>query len=165
MKKCFSLLAFSFFTLVASAQDMTKFKLYKPEENAEKALEEVVEKAKDENKHVFVQIGGNWCVWCARFEDFVKSDPSIDSLVKENYLVYHLNHSKENKNTELLERFKFPQRFGFPVFLILNGKGELLHTQNSAYLEAGKGYDREKVMGFFKDWTREALDPKQYRDQ
>lgn len=165
MKKYIFFLGFSLFTLAANAQDMTRFKLYKPEENAEKALEEVVEKAKDENKHVFVQIGGNWCVWCARFEDFVKSDASIDSLVKENYLVYHLNYSKENKNVEMLERFNFPQRFGFPVFLILNGKGELLHTQNSAYLEAGKGYDKEKVMSFFSDWTRKALDPKQYNDQ
>ncbi len=165
MAKYLFLFAISFISLTIIAQDMTKFRLYKPEENAEKALEEVVEKAKDENKHVFVQIGGNWCVWCARFEDFVKSDPSIDSLVKASYLVYHLNYSKENKNSELLERFQFPQRFGFPVFLILNGKGELLHTQNSAYLEAGKGYDKEKVMSFFSDWTPKALDPNQYGDQ
>ena len=123
MKKYFFFFAFSLFSITLAAQDMSKFKLYKPEEDAEKALEEVVERAKDENKHVFVQIGGNWCVWCARFEDFVKSDTSIDSLVKANYLVYHLNYSKENKNAEMLERFKFPQRFGFPVFLILDGKG------------------------------------------
>lgn len=165
MKKYFFFLAFSLFSITLAAQDMSKFKLYKPEEDAEKALEEVVERAKDENKHVFVQIGGNWCVWCARFEDFVKSDTSIDSLVKANYLVYHLNYSKENKNAEMLERFKFPQRFGFPVFLILDGKGRLLHTQNSAYLEAGKGYDKEKVMSFFTDWTPKALDPDQYKDQ
>jgi thioredoxin-related protein len=151
--------------LTLSAQDMTKFKLYKPQENAEKALEEVVEKAKDENKHVFVQIGGNWCIWCARFEDFVKSDKSIDSLVKANYEVYHLNYSPENKNAELLKRYKFPQRFGFPVFLILNGKGELLHTQNSWYLESGKSYDKEKVMAFFNDWAPKAFDAAQYKDQ
>jgi thioredoxin-related protein len=151
--------------LSLSAQDMTKFKLYKPQENAEKALEEVVEKAKDEKKHVFVQIGGNWCVWCARFEDFVKTDKSIDSLVKANYEVYHLNYSPENKNAELLKRYKFPQRFGFPVFLILNGKGELLHTQNSWYLESGKSYDKEKVTAFFNDWAPKAFDAAQYKDQ
>ena len=151
--------------LLLSAQDMTKFKLYKPQENAEKALEEVVEKAKDEKKHVFVQIGGNWCVWCARFEDFVKTDKSIDSLVKANYEVYHLNYSPENKNVELLKRYKFPQRFGFPVFLILDGKGELLHTQNSWYLESGKSYDKEKVMAFFNDWAPKAFDAAQYKDQ
>jgi thioredoxin-related protein len=153
------------FSLAASSQDMTKFKLYHPEDNAEKGLEKAIEKAKDEKKHVFVQIGGNWCIWCARFNDFTTNDPSIDSLINANYIVYHLNYSKENKNTELLKRYKFPQRFGFPVFLVLNGKGELLHTQSSWYLEAGKSYDKEKVMAFFNDWSPKALEPDQYKEQ
>jgi thioredoxin-related protein len=114
---------------------------------------------------VFIQIGGNWCIWCARFNDLVTKDGSIDSLISANYVVYHLNYSKENKNEALLAKYGYPQRFGFPVFLILDGNGKLLHTQNSGYLEKDKGYDREKVMGFFSDWTPSALDPKQYKEQ
>ena len=153
------------FTTCLSAQDMSKFKLYDPEENAEKALDKVIDRAEDENKHVFIQIGGNWCVWCARFDEFTRNDASIDSLIKKEYVVYHLNHSKENRNEELLERYKFPQRFGFPVFLILDGDGKLLHTQNSWYLESGKGYDKEKVMAFLNDWKPSALDPRNYKEQ
>ena len=150
---------------VVYSQDMTKFKLYKPEENAEKAIENAVEKANDEKKHVFIQIGGNWCIWCARFDDFVKTDKSIDSLINNNFEVYHLNYSKENKNLELLKRYKFPQRFGFPVFLILDGKGNLIHTQSSWYLESGKSYDKEKVMAMFNDWSPKALDPSVYKEE
>jgi thioredoxin-related protein len=164
MIKSSLLLACCIVSLTMFSQDMTKFKLYNPAEDAEKAIENAVEKAKDEKKHVFVQIGGNWCVWCARFDDFTTTDKSIDSVITENYVVYHLNYSKENKNVELLKRYKFPQRFGFPVFLILNGKGELLHTQSSWFLEAGKSYDKEKVMAFFKDWSPKALDPAQYKE-
>ena len=153
------------FTTCLSAQDMSKFKLYHPEENAEKALDRVIDQAEDENKHVFVQIGGNWCVWCARFDDFIKNDASIDSLIKKEFVVYHLNHSKENRNEELLERYRFPQRFGFPVFLVLDGDGKLLHTQNSWYLESGKSYDREKVLAFLNDWKPSALDPRNYKEQ
>ena len=163
MKKISLLLLVILFYLLPSAQDMSKFNLYKPLEKAEKALEEVVEKAKEEKKHVLVQIGGNWCVWCARFNDFTTTDMALDSAIKKNYLVYHLNYSKENKNGELLKRYKFPQRFGFPVFLILDGKGNLLHTQSSWYLESGKGYDKEKVMAFFNDWSPGAFDPAQYK--
>ena len=164
MRKLIVLALLTTWAGLAMSQDMTKFKLYSPEENAEKAIEKAIEKAKDEKKHVFVQIGGNWCIWCARFNDFTTSDKSIDSLINENYVVYHLNYSKENKNAELLKRYKFPQRFGFPVFLILNGKGELLHTQSSWYLESGKSYDKEKVMAFFTDWGPKALDPSAYKD-
>ncbi len=147
------------------SQDLTKFKLYHPEENAKQGIAKAVKEAKDAGKHVFIEIGGNWCIWCARFNDFVHNDHSIDSLISSNYVVYHLNYSKENKNTELLARYGYPQRFGFPVFLILDGKGDLLHTQTSWYLEEGKSYDKEKVMAFFSDWSKKALDPAQYKEE
>ena len=86
-------------------------------------------------------------------------------MIKANYVVYHLNYSKENKNEKLLAKYGFPQRFGFPVFLILNEKGELIHTQNSGYLEEGKSYNTKTVIGFLNDWSPKALDPKQYMEQ
>jgi thioredoxin-related protein len=148
------------------SQDMTKFKLYKPEENAKQAIENAVKQAKKEGKNVLIQIGGNWCIWCARFNDFVSKDKSLDSLMNANYVVYHLNWSKENKNNEILQKYSFPQRFGFPVFLILDDKGNLLHTQNSWYLEDGaKSYNKEKVVSFFNDWAPAVFDPAKYKDQ
>ncbi|MDZ4795598.1 MAG: thioredoxin family protein, partial [Bacteroidota bacterium] len=147
------------------SQDLTKFKLYKPEENAKDKIEEAVKEAKKSGKNVLVQIGGNWCIWCARFNDFVTKDASLDSLVNSNYIVYHLNYSKENKNKDLLEKYDFPQRFGYPVFLVLNEKGDLIHTQSSWYLESGKSYDKEKVTAFFNDWSKKAFDPAQYKEE
>jgi thioredoxin-related protein len=147
------------------SQDLSKFNLYRPNENASQAITEAVKKAKAQKKHVFIQIGGNWCIWCARFNDVVTKDASIDSLISDNYVVYHLNYSKENKNEKLLAAYSYPQRFGFPVFLVLDGNGKLLHTQNSGYLEKDKGYDREKIIGFFKDWSPAALESNQYKEQ
>lgn len=161
----FSLLLTLFFCNEGQTQDLSKFNLYKPAEDAEKALDAVVKEAKKSGKHVFVQAGGNWCIWCARFNDFVTKDASIDSLVQANYVVYHLNYSKENFNVALLKKLGFPQRFGFPVFMVLDGKGKLLHTQNSAYLEEGKGYSKAKVMEFLQHWSPAALDPVNYKEQ
>lgn len=164
MKRLFLLLSFFFFITGLVAQDLSKFHLYNPSENAAQAIAQKLKEAKTGGKHVFVQIGGNWCIWCARFNDFVTKDTAIDSLIRSNYVVYHMNYSKENKNEKLLARYLFPQRFGFPVFLVLNEKGELLHIQNSAYLEEGKGYSKEKVVEFFNHWSPRALDPKQYKE-
>lgn len=152
--------------IVSSAQDMKKFNLYKPDEKAGIEINNAIAEAKKTGKHVFIQIGGNWCIWCARFHEYITNDKQLDSLVHANYIVYHLNYSKENYNVKLLTKYKFPQRFGFPVFLILDGEGNLIHTQDSWYLEDGKtSYDREKVKAFFTNWGPTTLDPSQYKEQ
>lgn len=151
-------------SLAAGAQDMARFKLYKPEENAPAELSKAVAAARSSGKHVLVQIGGNWCVWCARFYDYVNNDPQLDSAVKAGYVVYHLNYSKENINKETMAKLGYPQRFGFPVFVILDGNGNRLHTQNSAYLEQDKSYNKDKVLEFFNSWNPKALDPAQYKN-
>lgn len=163
MKKSLWCIAVLLFCTAVNAQDLSKFNLYSPAENAKAAIDKDVKLAKDSKKHVFIQIGGNWCIWCYRFNDMVTKDASIDSLIRANYVVYHLNYSKENKNEALLAKYGFPQRFGFPVFLVLDGNGKLQHIQNSAYLEKDKEYDREKVIEFFTNWSPPALDPKQYQ--
>ena len=166
MKKFFTLFMTLVISVIVYAQDMTKFKLYDPNENAEEKISKAITQAKAEGKHVFIQIGGNWCTWCARFNDFITNDPKVDSLLKAGYVVYHLNYSKENFNAKLLAKYDYPQRFGFPVFLVLDGNGKLLHTQNSWYLEDGKkSYDHDKAVEFFTDWSPSALDPKNYKEQ
>lgn len=147
------------------AQDMTKFNLYKPKEDATQAIADAVKEAKAKGKHVFIQVGGNWCIWCARFNNFISEDSAINAYVDNNYVVYHLNYSPDNKNSEVLAKYGFPQRFGFPVFLILNEEGELIHTENSAYLEEAKSYGKLKVIEFLKNWTKAALEPSQYKEQ
>lgn len=146
------------------AQDMTKFSLYKPKEDASEAIEKAVKEAKDKGKHVFIQVGGNWCIWCARFNNFVTEDESLRNYIDSNYVVYHLNYSPDNKNKEVLAKYGFPQRFGFPVFLVLNEKGDLIHTENSAYLEEGKSYSKIKVIEFLKNWAKSAFDPSIYKE-
>ena len=68
------------------------------------------------------------------------------------------DHEILPKNSKTLAKLGFPQRFGFPVFIILNEKGERIHTQSSEYLEDGKSsYDKKKVMGFLQMWSPDAL--------
>ena len=61
-----------------------------------------------------------------------------------------------------MAELEFPQRFGFPVFVILDGSGKRIHTQNSAFLEKDKSYDKEKILRFLKNWSPDALDPASY---
>ena len=146
-------------------QGAQKVALYNPADNAREEINRKVKEAKAAGKYVLIQVGNNACVWCLRFHSFITSDKQVDSIFRASYVIYHLNTNKDNPNEKLLATFRYPQRFGYPVFLILDGSGELLHTQNSAYLEAGAGYNRQAVIEFFTQWSPKALDPAQYKQQ
>lgn len=133
--------------------------IYNPKANAESDINAAVAKAKKEKKHVLIQVGGNWCIWCIKFHDLVASTPALKKLLDDNYETVLLNYSPENKNEVLLKKFNYPGRFGFPVFLVLDGDGKLIHTQNSGYLEEGNGHSVPKVTEFLKGWSYSALQP------
>ena len=139
-------------------------KLYNPAADAKADIEAAVKKAAAENKFVVLQAGGNWCSWCLEFARISKANPQIDSLINSSFVWYELNFNKENKNEEVLAKYGYPQRFGFPVFIILNAKGERIHTQNSEYLEDGrKSYDQKKVFEFLQQWTPKSLAAENYK--
>ncbi|WP_183562112.1 thioredoxin family protein [Mucilaginibacter sp. SP1R1] len=160
MKKLFFIALITAFTLSSKAQD--KPHIYNPDADARTDIAAAVKKAATEHKNVLLQIGGNWCIWCLRFNDLVTNDAELNKYLHDNYVVLHVNYSKENKNEAVLASLGYPQRFGFPVFVVLDDKGNRLHTQNSGYLEQGKGHSKEKVMDFLKGWSPAALDPKSY---
>ena len=156
MKKRISLLLFLFTLFVTGFAQ--KNKLYDPSADASADIAVAIKKAAAENKFVLIQAGGNWCSWCLEFARFSREDASIDSLINTNFVLYHLNFSKENYNKSIFAKYGYPQRFGFPVFLILNAKGERIHTQNSIYLEDGKmSYDKKIVVDFLNNWTPKSL--------
>jgi thioredoxin-related protein len=149
-----------FITNVLFAQNI---EIYNPEADAKTDISAAVKKASKEGKHVFLQIGGNWCPWCVKFHRFVDGDLEIKKFVEDNFEVVKVNYDQKNKNEAVLSELGFPQRFGFPVFVILDGKGNRIHTQNSAYLEKDKSYNRELVLQFFKHWSPTAVDPNSYK--
>lgn len=146
-----SLLLVSFIAISLFSEGQNK--VYNPDADAKKDVANAVIKASKEGKHVFVKIGGNWCPWCILFHEYSKENKKVHSILSENY-VEVLVSARENK--ELLKTLGNPGRFGYPVFVILNQKGKVIHIQDSGMLEAGKGYDEEKVSRFLLNWTVEA---------
>lgn len=164
MKKLLIVAASIFILNAVHAQSTTTAHLYDPNADAVKEIAQAVKKAKAEHKFVLLQGGGNWCIWCKRFSLTVATDPKLDSIVNADFIVYHLNYSSENKNQNVYAKYGYPQRFGFPVFIILDENGNRLNTQNSEYLEEGKGYNHDKIADFFESWSPKALDPSSYKD-
>ena len=140
-------------------------KVYNEEINPIEQIDQAVAKAKTEGKFVVCQVGGNWCPWCLKFADFIANDTAISKVIDENFEYIHVNYNpRKSQGPEqveqgkaLMKRLDNAGRFGFPVFVILDEEGKILHIQNSSFLEEGEGYNQEKVLRFFKNWTPSAV--------
>lgn len=147
-------------TLSASAQSNLK-KIYNEEADQVEQLDNALKQAKKEGKFVISQVGGNWCRWCLMFADFVEKDAELTKFIDDNFVFIHSNYNPRERADEkalaMLKKLGNPERFGFPVFVVLDETGKVLHTQDSSYLEEGNGYSRDKVVRFFKNWTPEAV--------
>jgi len=114
-------------------------------------LKQAVLEAKKTNRNILLDVGGEWCIWCHRLDEFFEMNKDVSDLLKENFIVVKVNYSPENKNVNFLS--KYPKVPGYPHFFVLNKKGKLIHSQNTGELELEKGYDHNKVVTFFKEWA------------
>ena len=157
-------LMLTFVAAMAFAQGAAK-KVYDERIDPMAQIDKGLAKAKAEKKFVVCQLGGNWCPWCLRFADFVETNAEVNKLVGDNFVYLHVNYNPRKssgpesveKAAQLMKRLGNPQRFGFPVFVVLDSEGRVVHIQDSSFLEEGKGYSKEKVLRFLNAWTPEAI--------
>lgn len=164
MKRISTLLCLlALMTITMGAQGLRR--VYDETANPMEQIDQALAQARQENKYVICQVGGNWCPWCLRFADFITRDTTINEVVHNNFVYIHVNYDPrqstglgETSPTMLMmQRLGNPARFGFPVFVVLNEQGKVIHTQDSSFLEEGKGYSQEKTLRFFNAWTPKAV--------
>ena len=107
--------------------------------------------AKSQGKRVIVDVGGEWCSWCHILDRFIAANPDVAALIGERYVWVKVNYSKENKNEAFLSRW--PKVAGYPHLFVLDANGKLLRSQDTGALEAGKSYDKSKLLAFLKRWA------------
>jgi len=159
-----TMMMLAFIATATMAQTGLK-KVYDEEINPLEQIDQAVQKAQTEGKFVVCQVGGNWCPWCLRFADFVSKDADITQMIDDNYVFIHVNYRPNRKNDEskqkleqqMMQRLNNPGRFGYPVFVVLNNEGKVIHIQDSGLLEEGESYNKNKVLQFFKNWTPKAV--------
>ena len=161
-----TLITFAALIFAAASYAQTGLKkVYDEEVNPLAQIDSALVRARTSEKYVVCQVGGNWCPWCLRFADFIARDAEISGIITENFEYIHVNYNpskaaepaKAQQAAELMRRLKGCGRFGFPVFVVLDADGTVLHTQDSSFLEEGQGYNKERVLRFFKCWTPAAV--------
>jgi len=180
MRRTILVIIATFVWLTMEAQTGLK-RVYNEDINPIEQIDQAVVKARAEGKFVICQVGGNWCPWCLRFADFITNDSTISKVIADNFEYIHVNYRpakgrlqgknprksgsdaqqplgsaalpRKEQAAALMKRLGNCGRFGFPVFVVLDEEGKVIHIQDSSFLEEGQGYNQEKVLRFFKNWT------------
>jgi thioredoxin-related protein len=113
-------------------------------------VESAIQEAKNTNRNILLEIGGDWCSWCHILDRFVSSNKDIADVIEQNFVVVKVNVSEENYNDEFMEQYPFVT--GYPHFFILDNEGELVHSQDTAKLEEGQSYNHDVFLAFLEDW-------------
>jgi thiol:disulfide interchange protein len=124
---------------------------YDPKRNADQDIQEAVVEAKRTKRRILLEVGGEWCSWCHRLDEFFTAHPELIALRDKNYVTVKINFSEENPNKEVLSRYDTIP--GYPHIFVLDSDGKLLHSQNTSPLESGKSYDLERITVFLNDWA------------
>jgi thiol:disulfide interchange protein len=112
-------------------------------------LQKAYAQAKAENKRVLVQFGGNWCGFCQALDELIEADTTLKAL-KSRYVAIHIDAANAD---DLNQRWGRPFDHGFPVLLVLDAGGNLLHTQPMTVFIRGGSFDPGGVAGFLRQWA------------
>lgn len=131
---------------VRASTDPGEVNTYDPNRNASADIRNALAVARKEGKHVLLEVGGTWCIWCKILDRYFEENPDLLALRKANFVMVKVNFSKENENDTVLS--KYPKPSGYPHFYVLDAQGKLKISQETGPLEEGRGYHRGRMRSF-----------------
>src|SRR5437588_850676 len=133
--------ALAFATAAVAQQPLTddvlrpvavKTDLYPSGVDAKKEIEEALNRVRAESKVVMLIFGGNWCYDC-HVLDQALHEGEAGKIVKQNFLLVHVDIGEGNKNLDLLTMYKIPLDKGVPAVAVLDSKGKLLYSAEGEF--------------------------------
>ncbi len=106
--------------------------------------------AKQTNRKVLIEVGGNWCNWCAAMNRFIKQRPELEARLHQTFVVLKVNINDENDNAEFMAAF--PPANGYPHMYVTDSSGDILHSQDTANFREKNNYSEARFMAFFERW-------------
>ena len=143
------------FKLMASSSLLEDLPSYSTHYNVQQdAFEDgaaAIKLAKQTNRRVLIELGGDWCQWCHKMDVFFDQNPDIKQKLHETFVMLKINVSDENDNAEFLKTF--PKPLGYPHMYISDYNGSVLWSQDTAEFIKDGRYNRMAFNHFFERWN------------
>ena len=130
--------------------------IYDPEANAAADITAALARAKAAHKHVLLDFGANWCVWCHRLHTTFTTNEKVAAALARDFVVVMVDVNQRKgvkRNAAVNEKYGNPIELGLPVLVVLNTDGQPLTTRETGALEDGASHSPEKIVAFLAQWA------------
>jgi thiol:disulfide interchange protein len=127
--------------------------LYPADADAKKEIEDALKQAAAGRKRVMLVFGANWCYDCHVLDRALHEGPA-GKLIRESFLLVHVDIGEANKNLDLAKKYKIPLDKGVPAVAILGSDGGLLYSSGDGEFEAARKMMKKDLVAFLKQWKQ-----------
>ena len=107
--------------------------------------------AKDTQRKVLIEVGGDWCSWCHVLDRFLNEHPVLRTRMHQTFVLLKVNVDEANDNSDFLA--VFPRPLGYPHMYITDIDGTILYSQDTAaFLQNGR-YSQQRFRAFLDRWS------------
>jgi thiol:disulfide interchange protein len=128
-----------------------KTNIYPHDADANKEIQAALTQAATEKKRVLLVFGANWCYDC-HVLDRALHEGAAARLLKENYLLVHVDIGEADKNLDLTKTYHIPLEKGVPAVAIINADGKLVYSSGYGEFEAARRMMKKDLVAFLEYW-------------
>ena len=123
---------------------------------AEEDAVAAIKLAQQTKRNVLIEVGGNWCVWCHKMDDFLEQNPDIYNALHNRYVLLKINVSDSNENEAFMK--SLPPVLGYPHMYVSTETGKMILSKDTAELLEGDDYSRQNWLTFINQWQQQNND-------
>ena len=116
---------------------------------------EAFEKAKRENKLIFLSIGYSTCHWCHVMEEESFTDDVVAKLLNESYISIKVDREEFpqlDKKYQQLYIARYGKRGGWPLSVFMSPQAEVFHL--ATYIPIEEGYGSKGMMNMLPSFSK-----------
>jgi thioredoxin-related protein len=152
MKKHLLPLTLYLFPLLVSAQTSlpTYSQVYDPARDPFADGRAALKLARETNRRVLIEVGGDWCRWCHVLNKFLAENKNISEQLHRHFVILKVNVSEANDNADFMAGF--PRPLGYPHIYITESDGTIIFSKDTAELLENSRYSVKRFQQFIDKW-------------
>jgi thioredoxin-related protein len=139
----------------AIAEGLPKYsRVYDENSDPFKDAGAAIKLAKETNRNVLIEIGGNWCGWCKKMDEFLVKNPEVYKKLHDEFVLLKISVSDSNENEAFMK--SLPPVLGYPHMYVSTNTGKMILSKDTAELLDDEQYSKEQWLAFLNKWQASA---------